>query len=261
MRLVFVRKAVASNKEEFIPEGTRFNPPSMGARLHHPQFSPAFHTEDGLPNIVHYALHPSETVGKIHFETRRGHSVWYDPEVARRIQPDDPYSYAPQTELMEGTGYTQDFPEEEGEAGHLYRGMSHDEFHNALRDGYFQSDGRLNLTGEEGHTLFARRPDTARVYATGFAPEVHQPTFGKSGYIIKIKEPDDVEHYDYTNNYKGVKGRIPISSMVSAWEARPHTIHPDTGNLRLVSETGYPLQYEQGSNSGSHRSYGFKKVF
>ena len=117
------------------------------------------------------------------------------------------------------------------------------------------------MEGEEGHTLFATDPRSARSYATGFAAMGHEPTFGKNGYVVKIKQPDNIEHYDYTDNYKGVKGKIPLSSMVSAWEARPHTIEPADGSMRNVAAEGRPFHYEQGSRGGANIDYGYKQVW
>jgi hypothetical protein len=82
----------------------------------------------------------------------------------------------------------------------MYRGMSHDEYHNFKKTGEIKSDGSYNFDVQKGLTYFTSDHHAAESYANSFAPEKHKPTWGKHAYIVAAHRVDDKD----TKHIKGV---------------------------------------------------------
>jgi hypothetical protein len=135
----------------------------------------------------------------------------------------------------------------EPQEGVIYRGMSAEEYQNAMRDGYFESRGDYNIgDGQRGLTFFSPNMDTAENYAASFTPFDYLPTPDRPAYVVAIRQPDDV-NLD-TQGEVGVPGRIPVTEIVDTYRgdvyaARPSDWHlqDDWGTPRL-SGTRYSPQ-------------------
>jgi hypothetical protein len=135
----------------------------------------------------------------------------------------------------------------EPKEGVIYRGMSAEEYQNAMRDGYFESRGDYNIgEGQRGLTFFSPNMDTAENYAASFTPFDYLPTPDRPAYVVAIRQPDDV-NLD-TQGEVGVPGRIPVTEIVDTYRgdvyaARPSDWHlqDDWGTPRL-SGTRYSPQ-------------------
>jgi hypothetical protein len=130
----------------------------------------------------------------------------------------------------------------------IYRGMSSNEFENAVNDGYIQSRGALNFSDQEGLTLFADNPSQAGSYAGNFAPWHSMPSWEQPGIVVKVKRPSKVEVNQVGEI--GVRGKVPIDDIESVWEMRVATESP--GEFELVSNYG-----ELSEGSGKHISQSY----
>lgn len=116
----------------------------------------------------------------------------------------------------------------------IYRGLSHEEWENALRNNYFESNQEYNVGGEQG-TLFSTDPEQARSYATGFAPWHRKPGFNTPSYVIGVPRPESA----YAHPGMGpdtteviVPGQIPFGQVQNAWQFRPYAHQWGDTNFR-----------------------------
>ena len=113
-----------------------------------------------------------------------GRKSYYDPEY---------YDAKPLSEgssiitLKRKKDYVDDL--EGKEEGHLFRGMSYDEYESILKNGFIQSKGDYNFDNQEGLTYFSTDKGQASHYASGFAPWQYQATPDKPAVMVTVKEP------------------------------------------------------------------------
>jgi hypothetical protein len=128
--------------------------------------------------------------------------------------------------------------EVKSEPGHIYRGMSYEEYQNALRDGYFESKGGFNLgEAQQGLTYFSTDPTQAQSYANGFAPWMYKATPSRPAVIVEVKDPGnhvDVPGLGRTTTEVGIRGKVPTSSITRAWLGKPHIV--DEGSFDVVRD-------------------------
>ena len=74
----------------------------------------------------------------------------------------------------------------------IYRGMSAEEYRNAMDDGFIQSKGKYNIGDEQkGLTFFSLSPSQAQTYANDFTPAGFKATPDRPAYVVAIKLPDN----------------------------------------------------------------------
>lgn len=115
--------------------------------------------------------------------------------------------------------------------GTIWRGMSHEEYQNAKRDGYFQTRGDYNL-GQQSGTLFTTRPSSAESYSNGYAPAEHKPTFARPAHVIGIPDPGIAPSVG--GHEVEVPGRIPFDSVT----------HHYRGDVWEIATGGYSAYQE-----------------
>ena len=119
----------------------------------------------------------------------------------------------------------------EPQDGVIYRGMSAEEYQNAMRDGYFESRGDYNIgEGQRGLTFFSPNMDTAENYAASFTPFDYLPTPDRPAYVVAIRQPEDV-NLD-TQGEVGVPGRIPVSEIVDTYRGDVYAARPSDWHLQ-----------------------------
>jgi len=99
----------------------------------------------------------------------------------------------------------------------VYRGMSYQEYKNALRKGYFKSRGSYNIgVTQEGSTCGSTDPTTAMQYASSFAPLSKKPTPEEPGVVVAFREtPRWKQNVQMTGSEteRQHTGPIPISDI------------------------------------------------
>lgn len=159
----------------------------------------------------------------------------------------------------------EDIPQKEGL---VYRGMSHQEYENAKKKGYFKSREKYNLGYQEGLTFGSKDPETAQVYASGFAPIHKTPTPEHKGKVVAFKEnknwlgpgeaSDKGRDFIITGQERAHEGPIPFSQVEEVYELEPERFQ--TGSIEIVKD-----RMHEHPREGSRRSpsmYGkWKKIY
>ena len=97
--------------------------------------------------------------------------------------------------------------------------MSEGEYNFVKENRYIQSDGRLNLSNEEGLTLYSSDPSGAHTYATGFAVEEYRPTASKPSYVIEVKKTPSFRVQEKTH-YLTASEPVPVDNITKVIEIR-----------------------------------------
>lgn len=107
----------------------------------------------------------------------------------------------------------------------IYRGMSHEEFEDALKRGHIQSHGEYNIgPSQKGLTYFSKWPAQAVSYAHGFAPKQFKATPGRPAYVVAVKRPPEehIRHVHGTDpNEVGVSAPVPMEHVRGVWRGTP----------------------------------------
>ena len=129
----------------------------------------------------------------------------------------------------------------------LYRGMSSEEYHTALQNGYFQSTGAFNVGGEAqaGKTYFSTKPDQAGNYASWYAPPEFKPTFDHPAYVIAI--PDNPALPREQSWEVGVPGRIPVDQVKQVYVGQVFVVQPG----RVSGNESYGDAFKKWESAGS----------
>ncbi len=199
-------------------------------------------------------IHPRPTrhvrrAGKVYYDHRYAeltpHPVWPDQHIAQ---------------LKKDSGLHDTIPEPK-DVHHVWRGMSHEEWHGALRSGYIKSHALYNLGPSQAHTTsFSHDPDTARVYAHAFAPKGHQATFHRPAYLVKIPKPADaVPEYGKSDENFDVPNATPISHVKAVYRGRVYAMKPGYVELRPHYRDG-KVWHISGSSMHPSASVGWEKV-
>lgn len=121
---------------------------------------------------------------------------------------------------------------------YAYRGMSFDEFQEAMRRGYIKSRGGYNLGQiQEGLTFFSPEAESAQYYASGFAPWKYKPTHNKPGVVIAIDKDwmlTPEQHSGVPEGELALEGEIPTYTIDYIYYIIPTEIK--WGKLRLTEE-------------------------
>jgi hypothetical protein len=108
----------------------------------------------------------------------------------------------------------------------IYRGMSHDEFHAAKKNGFIRSNGSYNIgDAQKGLTYFTTQPSAAISYSNSFAPSKHKPVPGRNAYVVAVRRPppEHIRRVQGTGEHEiGVQGDVPWSHVVGAYEGVPY---------------------------------------
>ncbi len=165
------------------------------------------------------------------------------------------------THLKPDSGYSFEYPVEEKEEGMIWRGMSAEEFDFVKKEKKIQSHGGWNIgEGQVGLTYFGDDPKTAFTYAGSFQPYPFIPTFGRSGYVVKIKEEGlETDREEAPSGEVGVRGAVPIDEILDIYEVR--AVSMDSGFVEVYKQ-GTPTGYTflEGSRSSPHAQLAFKKL-
>ena len=128
----------------------------------------------------------------------------------------------------------------------MYRGMSSEEFDQALKTGHFKSKGDYNVQGQDDLTYWSSRPSQAQNYASSFAPWQFKPTFERPAYVVGVKRKN-VARID-ADTELGVSGKTPVNDVVEIYKGDVHAITP--GRHHIVDDWGTPRI--SGSSLESH---------
>lgn len=100
---------------------------------------------------------------------------------------------------------------------HVYRGMSHEEWAGAQKNGFIQSDGRQAIMPEWEGTNASHDPAVAEYY---LRTTKHTETAG--GVVAKIAvHPDEHWFTSSVDNYLRTRHRIPLSRVLSTQFVQP----------------------------------------
>lgn len=151
---------------------------------------------------------------------------WIDPTIAEVKEVEGRIGPFERAVPKDGSGYSLDFPLQR-DSELMYRGISSEEMRSIMATGQIRSNGSYNIgEGQNGMTLYAADPDTARSYASSFAPPQAKPTLGRPAYVIAVRRPgDEVED-------PRLDGEIPYPREISAdeiesiIEIRPGAVDP-----------------------------------
>ncbi len=138
---------------------------------------------------------------------------------------------------------------------YAYRGMSYDEWVNAKKNGYIESEGKYNFAIEKGHTLFANNIESASSYAGGFAPPQVAGTFDRPSVIVAVPKSLTSQAPGAPGSqtgYLAVRGRIPIDQVRDIFYLSPKSTN--IGEIEIVKDinTG---RLRQGNAAHSTSNY------
>lgn len=194
-------------------------------------------------------IHP-KVVGK-HI-ARHGH-IYYDTRIAQLV--DHHYLPGAKTVVPKPLSHLHEHIPAVTDYQHLFRGMSHDELHRALKEGHFRSHDP-NVTGlmRPGHTWYSFSPGTASSYAEE-SPLGHGPVFHKPAYVIKIKKPEHaIIRSDRGGDDVEVPGDLPVHNVKGIFKGRVYAMRPGFVGLHHHLEGGKPVYSEGGNTVHPHTS-------
>lgn len=198
-----------------------------------------------------------------------GAPAWHEMETYGRTKR---YGYDPQMATPANGQFGADFmlhnPEWQNEfdfendpninPNYLYRGMSGEEWQNAQKNGYMQTNGEYNIANEGG-TMFSTDPGQARSYATGFAPWHLKPGFNTPSYVVGVPYPHNAfKHPQMTGDTTEmvVPGQIPLEGA-QAWQFKPYA--QEVGNQILITENPNQTSYRPTGGVGNAQ-YAYRRV-
>lgn len=154
-------------------------------------------------------------------------------------------TYSEPAGALEGH-YVDVIPAEDGLA---YRGMSFEEWAEAVRRGYFQSRGEYNLgEAQRGLTFFSPDPGSAAYYASGFAPWPFKPGWGRPGIVVGAPAAGMVTPEDDPDAVPGGelawRGQMPLGAVQAVWRLEPVEIDV----IRLELDYTPPGRYREALN-------------
>lgn len=160
-----------------------------------------------------------------------------------------------------GSGYNTTAPDER-DPNALWRGMSAEEMESIRKTGKVQSHGGYNLGEEQiGLTFYSGRSATAFTYGGGYQPYQWVPSFGKSGYVVKVKRPaeDRIGQVIGEDHEIGVRGAIEKDDILEIYEIRALAVREGSIDFRLPDFGGVG-GYREGSRITPNVTLGYKKI-
>jgi hypothetical protein len=181
--------------------------------------------------------------GKI--DRGRGRVEFYDPEHAHeedgRARPNN------QSE------WNAAIPDKQ-EPGTLYRGMSWEEYQNAMKSGQIASKGDWNIgDAQKGLTMWSSDPVQARSYANDFAPWQYKATPTRPAVIAAIRDPGENEHvYTVPNEPReiGLRNPVPTSEISHVFVGRP--VIASSGQMDVRTHEGGGMEEGSGASPSSY---------
>lgn len=178
--------------------------PHAGIREPSEYQSSRFHNWDVIPTDAP-AVHKDS----------RGNHVYYNPALTKVTEGE----FRP--EVSNKGNHVKDLAQG-ADPNTIWRGMSHEEFEGAKKNGYFQTNGSYNL-GDQTGTLFGKDPSIGQSYANSYAPYEFKPTFTRPAHVIGI--PNKGYPMNSTGEYE-VPGQIPISEVTHHYRGDVASITP-----------------------------------
>lgn len=185
--------------------------------------SARYHNWDVVPTDAP-AVHESESHG-------RKNKIFYNPALTQVT----PGEFRPQ---KSNNGNKVEDLAVGADPNTIWRGMSHEEFEGAKKNGYFQTNGSYNL-GDQTGTLFGKDPSIGQSYANSYAPTQFKPTFTRPAHIIGI--PNRNYPVNTTGEFE-VPGQIPLGEVTHHYRGDVASISPGAyGGYQdsPMSEHGY----------------------
>lgn len=170
------------------------------------------------------------------------------------------FEFHPKSGESRGDGRV-DYPRPEGAVDEIphdpkmaYRGMSHEEWQEALGRGHIASRGQHNMQGQEGLTFYAEHPNMATSYASGFSPWMHRPGTEAPGVVVAVPrhhlyEKGQHPGLDDTHEELATDKPIPLSEVRGVWKVHPaaaRPVHLDLNHDYLAGKN----EVSEGSRSG-----------
>lgn len=128
-------------------------------------------------------------------------------------------------------------PEGFQEPGHIYRGMSYEEFTAARANGYIESKGTYNIGPQQvGVTLFSTQVGQAAYYASGFAPWPYKATPTRPAVLVKVRDPGNHASMPGLGEHTtevGLRGRVPFDSVVGVRFGHVISVTPGLVEVRV----------------------------
>jgi len=139
---------------------------------------------------------------------------------------------------------------EKAEPGVIYRGMSHEEYHSALKSGHFGSYGGYNIgDAQKGLTYHSSDPRQAEGYAHSFAPWQQKATPSHPAVVVAIKDRHNYEVHPHFPTELGVRGEIPTSEIDHVYIGKPY--HVKSGQIDVMSDSHTGKNVHEGSRFSS----------
>ncbi len=171
------------------------------------------------------------------------HTTAYDPAMAHvEVMTPDHSTVVPNAPGQSA------FTLQEGTASKFYRGMSFEEYQNAVSTGKIVSSGEYNIgEHEKGLTYFSTDPLQASSYANGFAPWPFIATPGHPAVVVEVDNNAVVHRIDpHRPTEVGVKGDIPMSAVTRAFIGSPIMI--SSGREDVKQGMGKPPSMGSGAS-------------
>jgi hypothetical protein len=219
------------------------------------------HNYNGRDGVEFHAI-AKRPKGAVDFQTRKVPNPniktvgWHDPEISslHTPHPDDQF---PRThaELKPDSGYHQDIQDEK-KPGVLYRGMSHEEFHNIKKTGEIKSNGNSNIGDEQkGLTYYSKNPIQAQNYAHSFAAAENKASGQHHAYVVAVKDPGtEVKVKGTGEDEVGIPHAISKNDILHVHVGRAFS--GTHGSESVIKEWG---GYESGGGSTPGTHVGWKK--
>lgn len=162
--------------------------------------------------------------------------LMYNPEMARvkkNVLVDEDSGIDLSSNFIEAKNKSLSLPNKSSEKV-MYRGMSFEEFNEAMKKGFFKSKGDFNIQGQENLTYWSSRPSQAQNYASDFAPSEFKATFDRPAYVVGVKRKK-VDRID-ADTELGVRGETPIKDVVEIYKGDVHSMSP--AHLKIYDDLG-----------------------
>jgi len=181
---------------------------------------------------------------------------WYDPKMSelKLHNAEEPFARN-MASLKPDSEYKQTIQEKET-PNVIYRGMSHEEFHDLKNTGQIHSKGEFNMGGQEGLTYYSTDPSSAQSYAHSFAPMQFKASGKHNVYVVGVKNPGTGVKIAGTGEHEvGIPHPIKISDIVSVHEGKAYSAQTGTESF---TKSHYGL--ESGGGAQPSVFVGWKKL-
>lgn len=208
---------------------------------------------------IKFKATPKKPNNAVDFLHRKGRPEvhWHEPKISTLSTPDPETQYPRiRAELNPDSGYSHNIQDKKT-PGVLFRGMSHEEFHNIKKTGKIQSKGEYNMGDKQvGLTYYSKSPEQAQNYAHSFAPLEHRATGQHHAYVVAVKDPGTGVKVDGTGEDEvGIPHAISKDDILHVHVGRAYAGAPGEENAHK-SWSGF----EAGSGNTPDVSVAWKKM-